>query len=120
MELTVTREGVRTGAVLGDGNNAVYMQSTTSGFMQSSRHSVTAILVVVLVAYVELKRCTVCMDAGVVGRQGHLRRGGPEGLNIRLGDGAGDGGVVLHDAMHALLEDTIQDGVARSHRCRRL
>ena len=40
--------------------------------MLSSRHLVTAVLAVVLVAYageVELKRCTVCMDADAVGRQ---------------------------------------------------
>ena len=41
--------------------------------MQPPRHSVIAILVVVLVAEagdVEVKRCTVCMDADAEGRQG--------------------------------------------------
>ena len=50
--------------------HAVYDEGQCS--MQSSRHSVTAGLVVVLVAKagdVELKRCTVCM--GAVGRQGY-------------------------------------------------
>ena len=60
-------------SVLGDGNNAVYMQSATRGGVpyniKSLGDSHTYRNAGGLGRDIELKRCTVCMDAGVVGRQ---------------------------------------------------
>ena len=65
---------------MGGGNNAVYMQSTTRGGVhESSKHSVTAILVVVLVAEaenVEFQRCTACMEEGAVAQTESSLEGG--------------------------------------------
>ena len=56
-------------SVLGDGNNTVYMQSATSGaIIKSLDDSHTYRNAGGLGRDIELRWCTVCMDAGVGGQ----------------------------------------------------